>query len=153
MAHILTPILTVVGGIFNQNGFYVLEKICDTISIFQYQATIFYAQWYQMQSGQETKLSGINVWFIIEILSFYGYILAAILFILENSIQSSLGILDKTNIKDRYKTDFIVYHRREIDWFAFILILCIVNAGLIFIEENIVFAETGDAGPLRPIMY
>ena len=48
MAHILTPILTVVGGIFNQNGFYVLEKICDTISIFQYQATIFYAQWYQM---------------------------------------------------------------------------------------------------------
>jgi len=61
--------------------------------------------------------------------------------------------LDKTNIKDRYKTDFIVYHRREIDWFAFILILCIVNAGLITIEENIVFAETGDAGTLRPIMY
>jgi len=37
-----------------------------------------------MQSGEATKLSGINVWFIIEILSFYGYILAAILFILEN---------------------------------------------------------------------
>lgn len=86
LAHIFTPILTVVGGIFNQNGFYVLEKICDTVSIFQYQATIFYAQWYQMQSGEATKLSGINVWFIIEILSFYGYILAAILFILENQI-------------------------------------------------------------------
>ena len=93
------------------------------------------------------------MWFIIEILSFYGYILAAILFILENSIQSSLGTLDKTNIRDRYKTDFIVYHRREIDWFAFILILCIVNAGLIYIEESIVFAESGDAGTLRPIMY
>lgn len=61
--------------------------------------------------------------------------------------------MDKTNIKDRYKTDFIIYHRREIDWFAFILILCIVNAGLITIEENIVFAESGDAGTLRPVMY
>jgi hypothetical protein len=36
LAHIFTPILTVMGSIFNQNGFYVLEKICDTISIFQY---------------------------------------------------------------------------------------------------------------------
>jgi hypothetical protein len=43
LAHIFTPILTVVGGIFNQNGCFVLEKLCDTVSIFQYQATIFYA--------------------------------------------------------------------------------------------------------------
>jgi hypothetical protein len=64
-----------------------------------------------------------------------------------------MGLLDKTHIQDRYKTDFIVYHRREIDWFAFILILCIVNAALISIEENIVFKEAGSAGPLRPIMY
>jgi len=28
------------------------------------------------------KFNGINTWFIIEILSFYGYILAAILYIL-----------------------------------------------------------------------
>lgn len=118
-----------------------MEKLCDTISIFQYQATIFYAQWYQMQCGEATKLSGINVWFIIEILSFYGYILAAILFILENQITSSLGWLKKDHIRDRYKTDFIVYHRREIDWFAFILILFMVNMGLIYIEENLVFTR------------
>jgi hypothetical protein len=64
-----------------------------------------------------------------------------------------LGILDKTNLKDRYKTDFIVFHRKEIDWFAFILILFIVNTGLIYIEESIVFADSGEAGPLRPLMY
>ena len=34
LAHIFTPILTVVGGIFNKNGYFVLEKISDTISIF-----------------------------------------------------------------------------------------------------------------------
>ena len=116
-----------------------MEKMCDTISIFQYQATIFYAQWYQMQSSEMTKLSGINVWFIIEIVSFYGYILAAILFILENQIKSSLGWLNKEYIRDRYKTDFIVYHRREIDWFAFILILFMANMALIYIETNLVF--------------
>ena len=86
-----------------------------------------------------TKLSGINVWFIIEIVSFYGYILAAILFILENQIKSSLGWLNKDHIRDRYKTDFIVYHRREIDWFAFILILFMANMALIYIETNLVF--------------
>lgn len=110
-----------------------------------------------MQSAKEIKLSGINVWFIIEILSFYGYILAAILFIFENSIWSSLGKLNKTNMADRYRSDFIVYHRREIDWFAFLLILFIVNAGLISIEQNIVFKQPGNeelhAGPLRPLMY
>lgn len=112
------------------------------------------------------------MWFIIEILSFYGYILAAILFILENQISSEIEswnlnpdawwvrlfglnfrMFDKKNITDRYKTDFINYHRQEINWFAFILILVIVNAGLISIESFIVFAESGSAGTLRPVMY
>ena len=54
-----------------------------------------------------------------------------------------MGILDKTHIRDRYKSDFIVYHRRELDWFAFILILCLVNAALIFIESFIKFEKAG----------
>jgi hypothetical protein len=72
---------------------------------------------------------------MIEILSFYGYILAAMLFILENQIKSSLGWLNKDYLRDRYKTDFIIYHRREINWYAFILILFSVNLGLIYIEQ------------------
>lgn len=56
----------------------------------------------------DRKMSGMNVWFIIEILSFYGYILSAMLFIVEHSIKSSLGILVKTEAtKDRYKIDFL----------------------------------------------
>ena len=51
-----------------------------TFSILQYQATIFYAQYYQMNS-KDYKLSGLNLWFLIEILSFYGYIISAVLFI------------------------------------------------------------------------
>jgi hypothetical protein len=84
LAHILTPIFNGLSLLANSYGFHVLEKIFDTISIFQYQGTIFYAQYFQMNSDADSKLTGINTWFIIEILSFYGYILSAIAFIAES---------------------------------------------------------------------
>ena len=43
LAHILTPIFTGLSLIANEYEYHVLEKIFDTISIFQYQGTIFYA--------------------------------------------------------------------------------------------------------------
>jgi hypothetical protein len=98
------------------------------------------------------KFNGINTWLIIEILSFYGYLLAAIIFILENSIKSSLGILNKTHLKDRYKTDFIVYHREEIDWLAFVVIPLFVNTMLMVIEEKIIFSGSEHSNPLRHLM-
>ena len=88
-----------------------------------------------MTSPAAKRLSGINLWFIIEILSFYGYILSAIAFILENSFKSSLGILDKSHIKERYQCDFIAFHRKDLDWLAFVTILFNVNVVLIFIDE------------------
>ena len=48
----------------------------------QYQTAIFYAQYFQMNDKSQ-KLEGINMWFIIEIMSFYGYILSAVIFIFE----------------------------------------------------------------------
>lgn len=152
LAHIFTPILTMLGTIANHNQWYVLEKVFDTVSIFQYQATIFYAQLFQTMSPEETKFRGINTWFIIEILSFYGYLFAAVIFIVETSLRSSMGMLNKTNMKDRYKTDFIVYHRLEIDWLAFITILFTVNMALIVIEEAIIF-DAEHENPLRSVMY
>jgi hypothetical protein len=95
-----------------------------------------------MTSPPERRLNGINLWFIIEILSFYGYILSAVAFILENSIKSSLGMLERKSLQDRYKSDFIAYHRKDLDWLAFVTILFNVNVGLIFIDEYIIF--TGD---------
>jgi hypothetical protein len=43
LAHIFTPIFTGLSLIANKYEYHVLEKIFDTISIFQYQGTIFYA--------------------------------------------------------------------------------------------------------------
>ena len=84
-------------------------------------------------------MSGINVWFVIEIFSFYGYILAAILFIAENMIASSLGLINKNDYKERYKYDFLSYHRDDLHWFAFVVILFIVNLSLILLDKMIIF--------------
>ena len=67
-------------------------------------------------------LIGYNLWFTIEIISFYGYILAAIWFIAEEQILSTFGYLNKLNYADQYMYDFINYRRLEIDWLAFIII-------------------------------
>ena len=156
LAHIFTPIFTGLSLIANSYEYHVLEKIFDTISIFQYQGTIFYAQYYQMNSDPASKLTGINTWFIIEILSFYGYILSAIAFIMENQIKSSMGFLDKSHMQDRYKSDFIDYHNKDLNWLAFVTILFNVNIGLICIDEYIIFANVDKEKfefPLKGIVY
>jgi len=93
-----------------------------------------------MNSPPSEKLVGINVWFIIEILSFYGYILSAILFIYLKSLESSLGWYDKSHIADRYKYDFLSYHEKDLNWIAFVFILFVVNIGLIMIDQFVLYS-------------
>lgn len=55
---------------------------------------------------------------------------------------------------DRYKFDFITYYRKDLDWLAFVTILFNVNAGLIFIDDYVIFADCPDAKhPLRHCTY
>lgn len=107
-----------------------------------------------MNSSGAHKLTGINTWFIIEILSFYGYIMSAILFIFETSIRSSLGM--KVCKGESYKLDFISYFRADLDWLAFVTILLNVNIMLIIIDEYIIFADVDKSQldfPLKSIVY
>ena len=83
------------------------------------------------------KLTGLNMWFVIEIMSFYGYVVSAMWFIFESQIRSSYGWLNKEYMKDRYKYDFISYHRLDIDWLAFVTILCLVNMGIMIISYKL----------------
>ena len=79
------------------------------------------------------------MWFVIEIFSFYGYILAAIIYIAENMIASSLGLIDKSDHKERYKYDFLSYHRDDLHWFAFVVILFTVNISLVLMDNIFIF--------------
>jgi len=152
LAHILTPISTLCSNLADAKELYVLSKLFDTFSIFQYQGTIFYAQYYQMNSSPSQKLSGINVWFIIEILSFYGYILSAMIFIWIKAVESSLDWQNTSHMKmeykrDRYKYDYLAYHEKDINWVAFVFILTYVNVSLILIDEFVIFANIDTSLP------
>ena len=58
---------------------------------------------------------------------------------MENQIKSSLGILNKKAIQDRVDYDFITYHRKEIDWLAFLVITILAN--LVIYRKNIKINE------------
>ena len=89
------------------------------------------------------RVTGVNVWFLIEILSFYGYIFSAILFIFTNSIISSLGkkIVPTFNPDPIYRHDYLMFYRKDCDWAAFVQILFNVNIGLIGIDNYITFKD------------
>ena len=58
-----------------------------------------------MNCDVATKMNGINTWFIIEIFSFYGYILGAIIYIFTNICKSSCGLKDKRHMLDKNDRD------------------------------------------------
>ena len=109
-----------------------------------------------MNSESETKLTGINTWFVIEILSFYGYIISAIAFIFFHGMKSTFSSKKQECHKDRYKYDFLAYHKKDLDWLAFVSILFNVNIGLFCIDEMIIYntpeKREGKTFPLRNIM-
>jgi hypothetical protein len=77
------------------------------------------------------------------------------LFILECSLSSTLGFLNKETYKDRYKYDFINYHRKELDWFAFLLILFGTNLVIMYInhkETNDTKSDLSKTEPLKHII-
>ena len=47
IAHLLVPCFNLVSYFCNKYEHFVTARVLDTISIFQYQATIFYAQFHQ----------------------------------------------------------------------------------------------------------
>jgi len=54
-------------------------------------------------------------------------------------ISSSLGLLDKNSLKERYQYDFLSYHRDDLHWFAFVVILFTVNVSLVLLDDIFIF--------------
>jgi hypothetical protein len=50
-------------------------------------------------------------------------------------------MVDKSHMQERYKSDFVDYHNKDLNWLAFVTILFNVNIGLICIDEFIVFSD------------
>ena len=66
---------------------------------------------------------------------------------------------DNPATKDMYTFDFIAYHRKDLNWLAFLTILFLENSGLILIDNYIIFPQQnikdndGLKFPLRDAFY
>ena len=158
ITHLVVPLFRLLGFISHYYHYYSVEKVLDIHSIFCFQITIFYCQMHQMNS-KAVFLEGYNLWFTIELLSFYGYMGAACLFILERAIRSSFGWINKELVSDCYKHDFITFHEQDIMWQAMIFIMFLVNANIIYLnlmirqDEPNTEGETVVHNSLKKVMY
>lgn len=167
MAHTIVPLLSVVQEVTRIGGFYTISKCMGIFSIMWYQLTILLAQLHEMKNQGDFVFRGYDLWFTIEIVSFYGYILSGSIFIFENQVLSMLGWLNKTAIKDQIEYDFLTYHTKDLDWFAFIIILSGVNITIMYMNSfthiqgmkidndgnSVQMTETDLNGPLLHTMY
>jgi hypothetical protein len=66
-------------------------------------------------------------------------------------------MIDKSHMQDKYKSDFVDYHNKDLNWLAFVTILFNVNIGLLCIDEFIIFADKEKKEslefPLKSIVY
>ena len=76
------------------------------------------------------------MWFIIEILTFYGYIVSAVGFIAWNQIHKSLGFHQPVRYAERYKYGFLQYHKDALKWLSLLTILLGVTAVILIIDLN-----------------
>jgi O-antigen/teichoic acid export membrane protein len=82
LAHIVTPISMWIRSYAMSHSRYVLANVLQIFSVILNTITVFYAQYFQINhETQEEKLTHLNMWFIIETLVFYGYIVSAMGFI------------------------------------------------------------------------
>lgn len=60
-------------------------------------------------------------------------------------------------LAERYKSDFVAYHRKDLDWLAFVTILFNVNIALILIDKFLIYnteaLRENKEFPLNQIMY
>lgn len=124
--HIIVPTLQLASFFSNINGMYSMEKFMDVTGMFFAQSTMFYTVFHQLHN-KSVLLQGYNLWFTIEILTFYGYMVGSIIYIFERAIRSNFGLLSKASVKDCYKFDFMLYHNKPMYWTAFIFILWFNN--------------------------
>ena len=129
--------------IANRDGSWKLfSRICNTLSVFIYQGTVFFAQMTLAENifncandGSctiEPIMGNRMAWLMIETCCFYTYVFAAVAYIAWSMIR---GVCEKPDpYSDRAKaiTDFICYASINLTWFALNFVLVLMPPLLIF---------------------
>ena len=128
------------------------SRFCDCISVFLYQGSVFFAQWTLATSEQCTAIGDRNdtsadnwdcdhlvgaeaLWIIIETISFYIYMGAAVWFILQFQLISAWFNAPQSDITKSCK-DFISYASINLTWYAFNFVLILLPPTLMFLMNT-----------------
>jgi hypothetical protein len=90
----------------------IISHIMDWLSIFFYQGSIFYtqSQFFLAENECEQQAKSLYYWFLLEIITFYGLIFSAIIYLILAAIFSVRGgMLIDMSQKD--KIDFITWSK------------------------------------------
>ena len=127
------------------------SRFLDTVSVFLYQGSVFFAQWTLATSEQCVKIGDdVNspdswdcnhlvgaeaLWIIIETISFYIYMGAAVWFIVQFQLKSAWINSPQSDITKSVK-DFITYASINLTWYSFNFVLILLPPILIFLMDT-----------------
>ena len=133
-----------------QNVWRTCDKFTTEMTILVYLGPIFFAQYlllkfqYFFEEDLSTEeiglqnsvkeMSPVRDWIIIELFSFYVYLHATVFYIMGYQFNNwySKTKTTKTDIA-KTNTDFILYTKKSLIWFAFNLVLCVMPIFLVMI--------------------
>lgn len=83
MSHICVFSLSLISFLLNYYDFSVFSRALDWLSILFYQGSIFYtqSQFFKAEDACSEQMPNLHKWFLVEIITFYGFIISAVLFI------------------------------------------------------------------------
>lgn len=116
------------------------SRVLDTVSVFLYQLSVFYAQWTLATTEMCVEINGEwdcdhlagaeAMWVVIETLSFYIYMFAAVWFIVKFQLYSAWINAPQSDITKSVK-DFITYASINLTWYSFNFVLILLPACLL----------------------
>jgi hypothetical protein len=138
VSHILVFSLSIVACILGWTDFSIIEGALDWLSIIFYQGSIFYAQsqYFLAEKACETVMPQLHKWLLLEIITFYGLIVSAVIFLVLSSLfKIEAGLL--TIQADRDTTDYITWSKGLYKYFGLCMTMLVVTAVMFGLEEPI----------------
>ncbi len=148
VAHLTCFILSFLSWFLGFSGkAYFLSSFLDYACIVLYQGAIFYGQYaYFTPIADALVPTDVDctghkpaylMWLEIEIATFYGFILAGVLYLFLATIFSVVVDKDNTiDVSKKTSTDFMEYVSFQYIWFCFYITMTVVSITVYTVEKN-----------------
>jgi len=153
VSHILVFSLSIVAYILALTDFSIIGRALDWLSIIFYQGSIFYAQsqYFLAEKACETVMPQLHKWLLLEIITFYGLIVSAVIFLVLSSlikIEARVFAIEE----DRDTTDYITWSQGLYKYFGLCMTMLVVTAVMFGLEDQITCQGESFIEPMRALL-